>query len=347
MRLPPPGLLAVLVPLALVASGCGSSSGEPAADTTTTAAPRPGDTVASTAYPVNFQVGLADSSPTWGRPVEVEGRVTGVGDDRTALLQFRRKAGRWRTIDRDAVAADGEYAFSARVPGTGAVRVTLAPRKGPAVQDGTVAEPEKTSPAQPVRVQASLSFAKRELTPDNDEQAVISGKVKPAVAARDVVAQAYTNAGWKDVATTATDGDGAYTLRWKPKGSRWVRVVADGDHRAGKASRLAGQAGEAGALVAANAQMTATGPMRQALASRYDDYDLPLACGGTLGRHEQGVAHKTLPCGTMVTITYNGRTVRVPVIDRGPYIEPREFDLTGATANTLGFEGVHMIAVSP
>ena len=34
-----------------------------------------------------------------------------------------------------------------------------------------------------------------------------------------------------------------------------------------------------------------------------------------------GVAHRTLPCGTIVLIVNirNGRTVRAPVIDRGPY----------------------------
>ena len=41
-----------------------------------------------------------------------------------------------------------------------------------------------------------------------------------------------------------------------------------------------------------------------------------------------GVAHKSLPCGTMVTLTHGSRTVTVPVVDRGPYIAGREFDLS-------------------
>jgi hypothetical protein len=40
-----------------------------------------------------------------------------------------------------------------------------------------------------------------------------------------------------------------------------------------------------------------------------------------------GVAHKSLPCGTMVTLTHGANTVTVPVVDRGPYIAGREFDL--------------------
>jgi rare lipoprotein A len=65
-----------------------------------------------------------------------------------------------------------------------------------------------------------------------------------------------------------------------------------------------------------------------------------LACGGLLTSSTMGVANKTLPCGTRVTLRYHGRTVRVRVIDRGPYVEGREYDLTEATARALGFEGV-------
>jgi rare lipoprotein A (peptidoglycan hydrolase) len=65
-----------------------------------------------------------------------------------------------------------------------------------------------------------------------------------------------------------------------------------------------------------------------------------LACGGQLTGSTMGVANKTLPCGTLVTLRYGGRSVRVPVVDRGPYVAGREFDLTEATKRALGFEGV-------
>jgi rare lipoprotein A (peptidoglycan hydrolase) len=76
------------------------------------------------------------------------------------------------------------------------------------------------------------------------------------------------------------------------------------------------------------------------VASVFVDYGLGLACGGVLGVNEIGVAHKTAPCGTLIDFTYNGRTLQVPVIDRGPYIAGREWDLTGATARALGFPGL-------
>jgi hypothetical protein len=39
-----------------------------------------------------------------------------------------------------------------------------------------------------------------------------------------------------------------------------------------------------------------------------------------------------------VRLLFRGRTIAVPVIDRGPYGES-EWDLTGATAERLGFGG--------
>ncbi len=76
------------------------------------------------------------------------------------------------------------------------------------------------------------------------------------------------------------------------------------------------------------------------VASVFTDYGLGLACGGVLGRDQLGVAHKTAPCGTLITFTYAGRSLTVPVIDRGPYIVGREWDLTGATAAALAFPGL-------
>lgn len=76
------------------------------------------------------------------------------------------------------------------------------------------------------------------------------------------------------------------------------------------------------------------------IASVFRDYGLGLACGGLLGVNQLGVAHKTAPCGTVVDFRYAGRQLRLPVIDRGPYIAGREWDLTGAAADALGFPGL-------
>lgn len=49
-----------------------------------------------------------------------------------------------------------------------------------------------------------------------------------------------------------------------------------------------------------------------------------------------GVAHRTLPCGTKVTFRYNGRTVTTQVVDRGPYVSGRIWDMTKGLCTLLG-----------
>lgn len=62
------------------------------------------------------------------------------------------------------------------------------------------------------------------------------------------------------------------------------------------------------------------------------------ACGLAFTTTTLGVANRTLPCGTLVTFRnpVNGRSITVPVIDRGPYVAGRQWDLSGATCTALG-----------
>jgi rare lipoprotein A len=48
------------------------------------------------------------------------------------------------------------------------------------------------------------------------------------------------------------------------------------------------------------------------------------------------VAHKTLPFGTKLRLTYNGKSIIVRVNDRGPFIKGRELDLSRGAARALG-----------
>jgi hypothetical protein len=59
-------------------------------------------------------------------------------------------------------------------------------------------------------------------------------------------------------------------------------------------------------------------------------YGQHTACGQILTTTLRGVANRTLPCGTLVTFRnpYNGATITVPVVDRGPYVSGRQWDLT-------------------
>ena len=72
-----------------------------------------------------------------------------------------------------------------------------------------------------------------------------------------------------------------------------------------------------------------------------------VACGGILHPWTLGVANKTLPCGTKVVFQYGSRAIEVRVIDRGPYIAGREWDLTAATAVALHFPGLGPDPLAP
>jgi hypothetical protein len=63
------------------------------------------------------------------------------------------------------------------------------------------------------------------------------------------------------------------------------------------------------------------------------------ACGmfgpDGLQKDDVGVAHRTLPCGTKVTFRYNGVTVTTRVVDRGPYVAGRTWDMTKGLCELL------------
>jgi rare lipoprotein A len=60
------------------------------------------------------------------------------------------------------------------------------------------------------------------------------------------------------------------------------------------------------------------------------------ACGQILTPSVIGVANRTLPCGTLVKVSYKGRALIVPVLDRGPYSHiGADWDLTAGAAQAL------------
>jgi len=62
------------------------------------------------------------------------------------------------------------------------------------------------------------------------------------------------------------------------------------------------------------------------------------ASGTRFNMHDYVAAHRTLPLGTILLVKNlkNGKTVRVKVLDRGPYIRGRHLDLSKAAAKRLG-----------
>lgn len=62
------------------------------------------------------------------------------------------------------------------------------------------------------------------------------------------------------------------------------------------------------------------------------------ASGARFSQHKRTAAHRTLPFGTKLKVKNldNGRTVRVRVNDRGPFVAGRMVDLSKKAARKLG-----------
>lgn len=138
---------------------------------------------------------------------------------------------------------------------------------------------------------------------------------------------------WTTVATAEADSHGAFVIRWRAKhlGRYQVRAVP--------------AAANTRAMAAADPPVVTITVYRPDVASWYGPgfYGQMTACGTVLTHRTLGVAHRTLPCGTPVAIMFNGRSIVVPVIDRGPYVHGVSFDLTRAAAKALGMTGTSPI----
>jgi rare lipoprotein A (peptidoglycan hydrolase) len=192
----------------------------------------------------------------------------------------------------------------------------------------TTTEPQQAGQAPQIGVH------KRKLDVRAGNRTVVAGRVRPVVAGVRVSLQVRRDGRWRSIARDRTDAAGRFKLRERVgrTGSTHVRVhvgVAPG-MRSGK--RALGR----------------LNVYRTAYASWYGPglYGNRLGCGGTLQAGRLGVAHKSLPCGTMVTLKRGRHSLRVPVIDRGPYVGGREYDLTAATAQRLGFSGHGAVLVT-
>jgi hypothetical protein len=172
---------------------------------------------------------------------------------------------------------------------------------------------ERTTSATRVRVRSRVDVGVTERHIMGGRETTIKGLVAPQTADRKVVISVGG-----DELTTKTNGAGRFEVDWDPPsiGSYKVSAVAKGD-------RLAAGSKDKGGLV---------NVYRSSVASWYSGG--ATACGGSATG--MGVAHRTLPCGTKVKMRHGNNTVTVRVIDRGPFISGREWDLTAEAKNALG-----------
>jgi rare lipoprotein A len=179
-----------------------------------------------------------------------------------------------------------------------------------------------TAPVIPSLARTAISVSSTRLNVLEGHAATVTGTLRPGVNGRVVMLQALGSRGWSTVSRARTRARGRFQLHFLTRrtGSERVRI------------RFAGDASELGS----HRRLGWLNTFRLAGASWYGGGG-SMACGGSLTSATLGVANKTLPCGTLVTLRYGGRSVRVPVVDRGPYVAGREFDLTEATKQALGF----------
>ena len=203
----------------------------------------------------------------------------------------------------------------------------FVPIAGPLAPVGFTSATESTTLPELAPAPSALDVREPQLNVLEGHAVNVAGRLIQAQAGsglggRDVQLQALGARGWKEVAHTRTGAAGRFLLRYVPRSllRELMRVHFSGDS----------------ADTASHRRLGALQVYRLAGASWYGGGGT-MACGGTLTSSTLGVANKTLPCGTLVPLRYDGRSVRVPVVDRGPYVEGREYDLTEATKAQLGF----------
>ena len=224
--------------------------------------------------------------------------------------------------------------------GLGALTTAIATAGGATAtaQQAAPAEPRATpapiaAPAA-AKADATLSITSRRLNVRAGRSARVGGRLLPRRAGRAVTLERRGASGWKAIDKSRTTASGRFELTYRTRSAdtALVRVRFAGD----------------GAAKAEQRRIGRLNVYRPALASWYGPglFGNKLGCGGTLHPGTIGVAHKSLPCGTNLVLRKGNRIVRAEVIDRGPYVGAREFDLTQATKQRLGFGSTGTVLVA-
>jgi rare lipoprotein A len=88
---------------------------------------------------------------------------------------------------------------------------------------------------------------------------------------------------------------------------------------------------------AAAAPSSASGQTFSGIASFYgNESGSQTASGQRFSQNEMTAAHRSLPFGTKLKVTHDGRSVVVTVNDRGPYVRGRVLDLSTGAARAIG-----------
>ena len=275
--------------------------------------------------PQPVQVTPRSQHISYGDELTVTGSEAPDDAGHTVELQYApRGASSWQGLNSSTVGTDGRFRLTGAPARSGMVRVVDASSGALTafVAGSNARTTRQASGPIPVDVSASVRLRHRRIAVLAGQTIQVRGRLLPALAGRKVSLQQGQNGSWHTLATARTHAAGAFVFRYVTgaAGQTPIRVRFAGDQTNGRVDARVGE-------------MTV---YREAGASWYND-----AGNTACGFHAHfGVANRTLPCGTTVSLRYDGRSVTATVDDRGPYVGGRDWDLNENTATALGFGGV-------
>ncbi len=269
----------------------------------------------------------APASVRIGDATTLKGEFPDSGNAEVAILNRSAGENGYKRVGTAQTGAGGAWSARVKPRRTGDWRARLvAPATADQLADAPA--PDSESDTELIRVKSVTKVAPSKRDIVAGKSIAIRGRVAPA-GQRDVIVEVGGQ-----TKRARADRDGRFKVDWKAPGAGNYNVRATA-----KRNKYASGSKDSGGHVTA---------YRYAQASWYGPglYGNRTACGQTLSPSTRGVAHKSLPCGTRLSIRHGSNEVHVQVIDRGPYVGNREFDLTEATKNDLGFGSTGQILVS-
>lgn len=250
----------------------------------------------------------------------IKGHLENGAPSDEVTLQFKRPGREWNDLKTKPVTGEQSVSFrAAELKTTKVFRLRWVDE---------LTDVSKYSETRRVEVRPRLTVRLEPKHAFQGASVKLKGSLRPEISGRKVAIKRRANGRWSTLKKVAA-GDGTFALRVSSDsiGKRRFKAVFAGDKLNPGRSRK-------GVLKVYDPDpATWYGP---------GFYGNGTACGKTLRRGTLGVAHRTLPCGTMVSIVFHGRSITVPVIDRGPYTSA-EWDLTQETAERLGFSGTQTV----
>jgi hypothetical protein len=253
-----------------------------------------------------------------GQPVVISGHVEPRVGGRAVVLERALLGRLYRVAKRTTSGTDGSYRFAVKAKRSAVYRAVVQPYGAASASAASVGATRRVTVVARIATRATRHVL-------GGGAVRVRGRLRPALRGRAIRLQLRTARGWRTVDRARTRRGGRFSAAWRASGTGRYRLRV----------RFRGDAAAAGT----RDRLPRVHVYRGSHASWYGPglYGNSTACGGTLTPGRLGVAHKWLPCGTKVTFRYGGRSVTVPVIDRGPYAAGREWDLTAATKARLGF----------